>query len=491
MWLRTIATGALCLGSGCTGDDGGATPTTDTTAASTSDDTGGVDSSSSSGGGSTTGSADGTTSSTGTTVADSGSSDSGGSDGSSDGGSSSTGAASECGDGMRDPGEACDDGNEIEADGCNNDCTVSGSVLWEHSQASGTGNTDDAYAVAVDADGRAHVAGETFGAGVDFWVRQYTEDGGLGWTVTMDGGAALNEGARAAVLDGATLYVVGYANVAGQSNNVVLRSFDAGGGLGLDVMYNDPLNGSNVGQGVAVDPMGNIVVAANESVAMQGSNIWAREYTPAGATAWTVGYGGPALSTDQARAVATDAMGNVAVAGYHTVTGQGRDVWVRVYDTAGAEQWTGTYGNANALDDEALGVAFDSMGNVVVAGFELDPVIPWRLFLRKYDPGGAELWTMPWDGDTGEGARAFGVTIDAADDIIITGQHREGGFSQLLVRKYDPDGNPRWTTSLEGAPMTNQVGRSVTTGPDNRVWVAGGFDLGIDGRDAYVVRLAP
>lgn len=55
----------------------------------------------------------------------------------------------------------------------------------------------------------------------------------------------------------------------------------------------------------------------------------------------------------------------------------------------------------------------------------------------------------------------------------------------------DPSGNPRWVTTLVGAPETNQVGRAVTIGPERRVWVAGGVDQGVDGRDAYVARLAP
>ncbi len=396
-----------------------------------------------------------------------------------------------CGDGVPDADEACDDGNMTDADGCNNDCTISGSVLWFHSQAGGAGQNEEAFGVAVDSQGRAYVAGDFYGAAdLDFWVRQYTEDDGLGWTQSFNGGGG-NDGARAIAVDGSTVYAAGYTVVAGQSNNMWLRGFDLDGNPGLVASYNDPLNGSNVGQGVAVDPGGNIVVAANESGLMQGSNIWAREYTPAGATNWTAAYNGPANGGDVARAVAVDAMGNVAVVGYHSVTGQGRDIWIRMYDTDGNPLWTVNYGNLNALDDEAYGVAFDPDGNVVVAGFELDPMIPWRLWLSKYDPSGVELWTMPWDGAGGEGARAFGVAVDDAGDIVMTGQHRVGDFSQFLVRKVDSNGNERWVTDISGIARTNQVGRAVAIGPGRRIWVAGGVDQGVDGRDVYVARLAP
>jgi cysteine-rich repeat protein len=398
-----------------------------------------------------------------------------------------------CGDGMLDADEACDDGNDVDADGCNVDCTISGSVLWFHSQASSVDQNDEAFGIAVDAEGRAYVAGEIWNAvDQDFWVRRYVDDG-IDWTRTYDGGAG-NDGARAVALDSTVLYVAGYRVVAGQSHDMWLRSFTLDGTAVWEVGYADPLGGSNVGQGVAVDPGGHVIVAGNESVGdplAPQADGWIREYTAAGSPVWTAGYAGAAGSTDSARAVATDAAGRVAVVGSETVAGQGTDLWIRVYDTNGAAQWTATYANPNALDDEAAAVAFDGDGNVIVAGYELDPVIPWRLWLAKYDPAGAQLWALTWDGETLEGARAFGVAVDDTGDIVVTGQHRVVGMNQLLVRKHDPDGNERWVTTIEGGPDTGQVGRAVTIGPNRRVWVAGGVDQGVDGRDVYVARLAP
>lgn len=398
-----------------------------------------------------------------------------------------------CGDGTVDADEACDDANDVDADGCNTDCTISGSVLWFHSQASGVDQDDEAFGIAVDAEGRAYVAGEQWNAvDQDFWVRRYADDG-IDWTRTYDG-AAGNDGARAVALHAASLYVAGYRVVAGQSHDVWLRSFALDGTAGWEVGYGDPLGGSNVGQGVAVDPGGNVIVVGNESVGdplAPQADGWIREYTAGGSPVWTAGYGGAAASTDSARAVATDGAGRVAVVGVETVAGQGTDVWIRVYDTNGAVQWTATHANPNALDDEATAVAFDGDGNVIVAGYEIDPVIPWRMRIAKHDPAGALVWAHAWDGETLEGARAFGMAVDDTGDIVITGQHRTGGMNHFLVRKHDPDGNERWVTTIVGAPDTNHVGRAVAIGPGRRVWVAGGVDQGVDGRDAYVARLAP
>ncbi|MEX1367761.1 MAG: hypothetical protein AB1Z98_31825 [Nannocystaceae bacterium] len=429
-WVMAGALGLATTLAGCPGDgeDDGADSSPTTTVATEGPGTG------------TNTDAPATTQTEATTTADptdDGPLDSSGTEGSTDTDDPPTTGGADCGNGMLDPGEACDDGNPTDADGCNQDCTVSGSVLWFHSQASGTGGTDEFFAVAVDEQGRAYPAGDRFGTTVDMWARQYTEDDGLGWTQVFDGGS--NDGAREIVRSGSTLFVAGYSAVAAQSNNVVLRGLSLDGSPGLSTQYNGVLSGSDVGQAIAVAPDGNLVVAGTEAVNLQGANAWIREYTPAGTPVWTAGYNGPASSTDQALAVATDAAGNVAAAGFHTVTGQGRDIWLQIYDTNGAPLWTATHGNLDGLDDEAWGVAFDPDGNVVVAGFELDPLVPWSLF----------------------------------------------------VRKLDPNGNERWTTIVPGAAGASGVGWGVTIGPANRIWVAGGVDFGVDGRDAYVARIAP
>lgn len=53
-----------------------------------------------------------------------------------------------CGDGALDPGEDCDDGNDIDADGCNHDCVVSASVLWSVAT-----DSQDCSGLTLDAEG--------------------------------------------------------------------------------------------------------------------------------------------------------------------------------------------------------------------------------------------------------------------------------------------------------------------------------------------------
>ncbi|MEZ4380395.1 MAG: hypothetical protein R3A79_03550 [Nannocystaceae bacterium] len=58
------------------------------------------------------------------------------------GGSSTTEAPAECGNGVVEAGEACDDGNLIDGDGCESDCTV-GAVLCGNSELDPSESCDD------------------------------------------------------------------------------------------------------------------------------------------------------------------------------------------------------------------------------------------------------------------------------------------------------------------------------------------------------------
>ena len=68
-----------------------------------------------------------------------------------DSGSAETGQPpSLCPNGVVDPGEACDDGNRVDGDGCNHDCVVSGTRLWSVV-------TDDENCAGFVADAAGHL----------------------------------------------------------------------------------------------------------------------------------------------------------------------------------------------------------------------------------------------------------------------------------------------------------------------------------------------
>ena len=405
-----------------------------------------------------------------------------------------------CTDGVVDEGEQCDDGNMDDRDGCNNDCTISGSLLWEHTHASGLGATDQATGVAIDPESDAYVVGwvATPATGDDIWLRRYGAAGSLVWTRSVDGPASGTDRANGVARspDG-SLFVVGSVATVSASNDVWVARYDADGNQIWAQTYGGAPGGDDQGFAVATDGTGSAIVTGFHTVevwvdefdVVYPRNVWVSKYDPAGNVAWTVGHGGAALGHDAGLGVATDSAGNVVVVGYEAVAGQGRNMWIRKYDPAGGVLWTVMHDGPESLDDEATAVAIDVGDEILVAGQEGASAIPWRWWLSRYDAAGTVMWTRTWEGTTEEGARATGVS--ASNGIaVVTGLEREAGHNHVVVRKYGPDGFELWTTAVRGIEEANHVGTATALGADGRSYAVGGVDRGVDGRDAWIGRFA-
>ena len=61
----------------------------------------------------------------------------------------------------------------------------------------------------------------------------------------------------------------------------------------------------------------------------------------------------------------------------------------------------------------------------------------------------------------------------------------------MLVRKYDTDGNERWTSIVPGGATGPDYGRELAVDANGEVWVAGALDSGADARDIWVGRFTP
>ena len=223
---------------------------------------------------------------------------------------------------------------------------------------------------------------------------------------------------------------------------------------------------------VAVSLLG--ILLAPAAPASAQSLIWARQFG--------------SVSSDPAAGVAVDASGNSYVVGWTdgALPGQtssgGADAWVRKYDATGTVVWTHQFGAGGFA--AALGVAVDASGDVYVAGVT-DNELPGQIngggfrddaFLRKYDSGGAILWTRQF-GTAGNDA-ALGVAVDASGNVYVagdvegtlSGQISSGGYD-AFVRTYDPAGGVLWTSQFGTSGIDSAHGVAVDA--SGNAWAAG------------------
>ncbi len=280
--------------------------------------------------------------------------------------------------------------------------------------------------------------------------------------------------------------------------------------------YNNPVNGDDVPQAVAVDPGGNVVVAgwSKYSDSTTAADILVIKYDRAGQVAWTRTYNGIPGGTDYAFGVALGPDGSVYVAGSVSVTGGVGNAWLRKYTPAGDVVWTTLYASPSAGDQAVFyAVAVDPVsGSVFVAGTEVrsDLFQFGNGLVAKVAPAtGALLWVTTFDGG-GSGAswdEALGVAVDPDGNAVVTGYETvtdpsppapPGGSSlsydlmgrsatrfdpsdtidtRTIVRRYDAAGgalSPLAAYAGDPAHLPNkEAGNAVAVAADGAVFVAG------------------
>jgi|GEM_PF-5188786 len=171
-------------------------------------------------------------------------------------------------------------------------------------------------------------------------------------------------------------------------------------------------------------------------------------------------------------AQAVDADGNTVVAGHYTdPRTHDEDVAVTKYSPTGEILWRVLRASDTAWwANWAFAVAVDDAGNSYVASgypfFRQDSDI----VVVKYDPDGNELWSTSYSDNEVE--VPLGMTLDPAGDIIVTGLSTLGANTSALTVKLHSDGQLVWARKFRDGVIDR--GSDVATDPAGNVYVAGG-----------------
>ncbi len=419
-------------------------------------------------------------------------------DGSTGSGESGEPGPPRCQDGVVERGEQCDDGNDVNADGCNRDCRVSGQLIWQTTVGTGFGAVDQAFDVVPLADGSAVVGGylsaDDTGAR-DGWLALYGPGGDVQWELPLAGPGGGDDEIRAVASDGAgSLYAAGYTSgPEGQGLDAWVARYDIKGAQQWAETFNGPESMTDVYDTMTIDADGNLIVGGYSQSATTGNDVFLRKLDTDGVVLWSRVFPGPNGGSDLIWDVDVSPAGHVYAAGYEQgPAGEGRNAWLAKYDTDGNEIWSRSFNGPESLDDQLIGLTVIDEDDVVVSGYENGASFPWQAIVRRYDSLGMIVWTDRYPGATNEGAHGFGLTVDPDDgQLVMTGGEILGGIRHVLVRKYDAQGAERWTAVIPGGARGPDYGRELRVAADGEVWVTGAMDTGADARDVWVGRFTP
>ncbi|HSU53579.1 MAG TPA: SBBP repeat-containing protein [Candidatus Dormibacteraeota bacterium] len=224
--------------------------------------------------------------------------------------------------------------------------------------------------------------------------------------------------------------------------------------------YNGPANADDLARAMVVDSSGNVLVTGSSTGSGSGLDYATIKYSATGVALWTNLYNGPGNGDDVAKAIAVDGTGNVFVTGFSAGIGVGRDYTTVGYSSAGVALWTNRYHGAADGNNEAVAVAADGSGNVLVTGFSAGANGYYSYATIKYSGAGVPLWTNRYHGPASADDTASALAVDSTGNVFVTGFSASTYFETI---KYSSTGAPLWTNGYGptyGAPAAVAVDRS-------------------------------
>lgn len=206
--------------------------------------------------------------------------------------------------------------------------------------------------------------------------------------------------------------------------------------------------------------------------------------------------------------VVTDNFGNVYLIGQYastsisfggiTLTNQGDfDVYILKCNPIGSPLWAVNVGGTERED--ATGIKIDLNGNVLVSGTYESPTINLGsttltntssipesdIMVLKYDPNGNLVWAKS-AGDSLQD-RSSGIAVDALGNVLVTGRYSgptmtfdtatinntNNGTADIFIVKYDAMGNLIWVNT-EGS-ISGESSNNIATDNNGNAYITGNF----------------
>ena len=353
---------------------------------------------------------------------------------------------------------------------------AAGEHLW--STYLGGSSADYGYGIATDASDNVLVTGRTQSSGwvsggwlsdmdgsSDGFVVKLNSAGGHVWSSYL-GGSSWDEGHGVAADASGGVLVTGSTESSGWVAGGWKTSYSGGRDVFAvklsaagEHLWSTYLGGGrdDRGYGIAVDAVGDALVTGythspgwvsggwNDTHGGGGGDSFVVKLSAAGGHIWSTYLGGS--STDYGYGIAVDADGYTLVTGYTNSSdwvsggwstdyrGQG-DGFVVKLDAVGGHVWSTYLGGSST--DYGYGIAVDSSGNALVAGYTgsndwissgLDTSYggAYDGFVVKLSTAGGHLWSTYLGGS--EDDRAHGIAVDANGGALVTGEIESPGWA--------------------------------------------------------------
>jgi len=402
-----------------------------------------------------------------------------------------------CGDGIPSEGEQCDDGNDVDGDGCNRDCRLSGQEIWTQTYAS-PGNVEDrAYAIAIDSRGSAAIIGHTSEAGEGFnlWVRKYTTDGEPEWTWVIGGDANADEEGWSIVVDENDDFVIGgYITTLATGNDGFVAKLTSDGFKLWEARVDGGQARIDQVRGVLLADDGDVVAVGYSTIDLQHeTEIWYQRRSPDGQQVrWTKTRPGVADNQQDRGHAVTKLLDDFVGVGFRQDADVRARPWITRFDAAGNDVWTDEGALPDAGDGGWTTVTTLPNGELLLVGWIDAPAGDADIWLQRRSPDGAVLWEEIVASPGGAEDRGNAATAAPDGGYVVGGELGAGaGSTDAWLRRYAADGTPRWEDTISGPAGDRDTVWGLAFDPAGDLWACGYISMPATGWDIWVRKYTP
>lgn len=225
------------------------------------------------------------------------------------------------------------------------------------------------------------------------------------------------------------------------------------------------------GMAITVDNEEYSYVAGYISGISSGKDIAVIKYSPLGDTVWMKTFNGTENSDDEASAIVLGSDGSIYVTGFVSNNFTGKDIILLKYKSSGDLEWSINYFyNGSYADDRGLDMKIDISDNIFLTGYVTDNSGNVLIAAQKYSSGGALIWNtidLSFSG-TNHGKR---IETDNSGNAYVTGFVNQGGSSDIILVKYNTEGNIVFRQTAGGSGEDKAWGIAVDD--DSFIYITG------------------
>lgn len=345
-------------------------------------------------------------------------------------------------------------------------------------------SSDVAKDIAVDNAGNTYVTGSSYkllNLFVDIVTISYDPNGNQRWRVEYS--QLLNDEGKAIVLDNTQqyVYVTGYTtNLLTLTDYVIIKYRVSDGQQMWARTYNYALLGDDQATGIAMDSQNNPVITGfSQSILLTTLlpyDYATIKYDQNGNQQWAARYNGTGNNHDRAYAIIVDSSDNIIVTGESIGSGSSYDYATVKYAPNGSQQWVSRFNGTGNNEDHAYAITIDGANNVIVTGSTRTGTSPatQNYTTVKYNPAGNQQWASSYNGPGNNEDRAYAIIVDGNDNVLVTGESMGSGtnFDYTTV-KYNPAGNQQWASRYNGTGNNEDRAYAIIVDGNDNVYVTG------------------